>query len=225
MSNDIPLIVDPTTGELCECKGCIERDATLASVMRKAHSTEQALKRKLAEERGDEPLAEQITEVLEYAIKVTRHPRLDIGPGTKRWDKVRSMLKRPKWTVRRLKRVADGAAARPFVVNGKRSATGAKAQRYDKPETIFADVSIAERLEDYANEERVRPLSWELLGECWLAIVDLALDAGLPVRENGVYTCLEEALGLPPVEERLVVHDRGEAIRLDNVVPLRRKAS
>lgn len=204
-----PQNVDPSTGELVDCRGCVERDRLLAERELK-HSREVAgLKGRLAQAYRSEPLAEDITTVLEDWRVRTGHRRCDISLDGARAAKVRALLRRPAWTVERLLRVNRGAQLMPYVVNYRRSPSGKESQRYDKAESIFRDETTAERLERIglrADEHGLPPGrrrdvdAW--LRDVWTE-VDAVLDAaGVPSEfpDGGAMSLAERVWAL--VDER-----------------------
>lgn len=210
---DVPHVIDPQTGEVAPCQGCIDRDTELQLALQKGFRVEQALKRKIAELRDEEPNADEIREVGEY-WQQKLHPRSKFKPGDDRWDKVRACL-RNGYTVERLKCAIDGAAAKPYDIGyGRRSAKGEPKQRRTDLMYICRGGSVVERLELDGIEWRlggsVRPeVALEMLAECYLAVRDLLIDRGLVSPKRGVHQAL---LGL-------VDGDRS------NVVELRRRAA
>src|SRR5687767_2269764 len=104
-------VIDPNTGELAPCTGCIterrradaiEQDLDNSELaVRKERRVSQALRAELSKAREDEPKAAEIREVLEDWRKQTGHPRADISLDGDRAKCVRALLNKPDWSVDR----------------------------------------------------------------------------------------------------------------------------
>jgi hypothetical protein len=119
---------------------------------KQAVRAEQTAKNRLNGQRAHEPRAADIQNVIDHWRLICDHPRAKAPAGSDRWDAVRKMLL-AEFSTADLKQACNGAARVPYVVNSRRSGTGARKQRYDDLTLICRDVRKVEQFMDLALDE------------------------------------------------------------------------
>ena len=229
MSDELPTI----EGEIPFCPGCLARDSVISDreVRHKREVT--ALRNQAADKwLNAKEYPDEVNEVLTHWRLVCRGPNSesDISLDGDRAKLVRRLLKareddKPIWPVERLKRVADGGAAVPYVGKlGWRPRKYPGAKRKNDATYLYRDASIAEQFEGYAlwhqQREVLAGVQLELVQppfDLGMAAVDMVLDA-LTVLDRAGIPSLRNGRSLSFVERvQLAVGDRS------NVLPFERK--
>lgn len=164
------IVADAVTGEKISdvCLGCVDKMKKLDQAWRRNDS----LSKELADERGEEGVAADVREVLEYWRGLCM-PGAKLVVRSERWEKVRKLLsakdvstKKPAYTVLALKAAVVGAKLDPFLTGEdprKRAENGGKVVKHLDAVTIFRDPATVDRhinrLRDFRAERGVSALN------------------------------------------------------------------
>jgi hypothetical protein len=131
---------------LAENEALTSEVSGLLDTTRRQAKTIAGLNAEITRRAATSPRAETIRRVAEHWLR--DHPRAKVPVGGKRWQTIDRAL-RAGHTPDELVEALDGLAARPFVTEKGRSATGTPAQRYDDLALALRDETTIERFKDY----------------------------------------------------------------------------